>query len=156
MYLMHDWSSIYIYMAIKFTAYFWGSCYCSVLKYIYIEKNKIFSHTLRLHYNAFLYNADSIITRSPRGSQIFIQYTMCEHVSRQSRYTQCKLWFPSQVWHQLIFPRGGVNGLLNIPCLRNRGSCVVERWSSNFCLQNKTSAASGKHDNDDIQCRRCL
>jgi len=48
--------------------------------------------TLRLHYNAVLYNADSIITRSPRGSQIFFQYTVCENVSRGLRYTQCKLY----------------------------------------------------------------
>jgi len=26
--------------------------------------------------------------------------------------------FPNQVWHQLIFPRGGVNGSLNIQCLQ--------------------------------------
>ena len=48
--------------------------------------------TLRLHYNSVLYNADSIITRSPHGSQIFSQYNMCENISRRSRYTQCKLW----------------------------------------------------------------
>jgi len=34
------------------------------------------NHTLRLHYNAVLYNSDTIITRSPRCSQIFFQYTM--------------------------------------------------------------------------------
>ena len=28
--------------------------------------------------------------------------------------------------------------LLDIQCLRNRGSCVIERRLSNFCLQNKT------------------
>ena len=38
-------------------------------------------YTLQLHYNAVLYNAvlynvDSIITRSPRGSQIFFQYNV--------------------------------------------------------------------------------
>jgi len=49
----------------------------------------------------------------------------------------------------LIFPRGGVNGSLDIQCLRNRGSCVIERQMSNFCLQNKTAAARGKRDNDD-------
>ena len=48
-------------------------------------------NTLRLHYNAVLYNADSIRTRSLRGSQIFFQYTMCENASRRSWYTQCKL-----------------------------------------------------------------
>ena len=48
--------------------------------------------TLRLYYNAVLYNADTITTRSPRGSHIFFQYTMCENVSRRSQYTQCKLW----------------------------------------------------------------
>ena len=41
-------------------------------------------------------------------------------------------------------PRGGVNGSLDIQCLRYWGSCVIERSLSNFCLQNKTSAASGK------------
>ena len=73
-------------------------------------------YTLRLHYNAVLYNADSIITRSPRGSQIFSQYNMCENVSRRSRFTQCKLcnsyslciFQPSLT--PLISPRGGVNG----------------------------------------------
>jgi len=34
------------------------------------------SVTLRLHYNAGLYNAD----------------TVCENISRWSRYSQCKLW----------------------------------------------------------------
>jgi len=55
----------------------------------FVYKHK---YTLRLHYNAVLYNTDSIITRSPHGSQIFFQYTMCENVSRWSRYTHCKLW----------------------------------------------------------------
>ena len=71
----------------------------------------LFLHTLRLHYNRVLYPADSIITRSPRGSQLFFQYTMCENVSRLSRYTynaSCEnrtpCVFTSQVWHQLIFP----------------------------------------------------
>ena len=32
-------------------------------------------------------------------------------------------------------------------CLRNRGSCVIERQLSNFCLQNKTAATRGKRDN---------
>ena len=45
-------------------------------------------------------------------------------------------------------PRGGVNGSVAIQCLRNRGSCVIERWLSNFCLQNKTAAARGKRIND--------
>ena len=54
-----------------------------------------------------------------------------------------------------VFPRpvnlplGGVNGSLNIQCLRNREACVIERRLSNFCLQNKTPEAHGKHDNDD-------
>jgi len=34
-------------------------------------------------------------------------------------------------------PRGGVNGSLNIQCLRHQGSCVIERRLSNFCLQKK-------------------
>ena len=47
--------------------------------------------TLRLHYKAVLYNADSIIKWYQRGSQIFYLYNVCENVSRPSRYTQCKL-----------------------------------------------------------------
>jgi len=39
-------------------------------------------------------------------------------------------------------PRDGVNGSLDIQCLRNRGSCV------NFSFQNKTASAIGKRDND--------
>ena len=75
--------------------------------------------TLRLQYNAVQYNADSIITRSPRGSQIFFQYK-CVKLSADDRgihnascenRTPCV--FPSQVWHQLIFPWGSVNGSLN-------------------------------------------
>jgi len=50
--------------------------------------------------------------------------------------------FPSNL------PRGGVNGSLDIHCLRNRGLCVIDRWLSNLCLQNKTAAARGKRDND--------
>ena len=56
--------------------------------------------------------------------------------------------FSSQVRPQLISPRGGINGSLNIQCLRNRVSYVIERRLSNFCLQNKTAAARGKRDND--------
>jgi len=41
-------------------------------------------HIYKYTYNAVLYNADSIIT-SPRGSQVFFQYTVCESVSRRSR-----------------------------------------------------------------------
>jgi len=37
-------------------------------------------------------------------------------------------------------PRGGVNESLNIQCLRNRGSCVIERHFSNF----RNSQCSGK------------
>jgi len=29
--------------------------------------------TLRLHYNAVLYNAESVLTQSPRGSQILFE-----------------------------------------------------------------------------------
>ena len=57
------------------------------------------------------------------------------------------VYFPSLT--PVNLPRGGVNGSLNIQCLRNRGSCVIERRLSNFCLQNKTAAARGKRDNDD-------
>ena len=42
--------------------------------------------TMRHHYNA-----DTIIMRSPCGSQILFQYTVWENISRWSRYTQCKL-----------------------------------------------------------------
>ena len=107
-------------------------------------------HTLRLHYSAVLYNADTILTWSPRCSQIFLQYTVCENISRRSRYTQCKLWKSFSLCiskHSLTpvnLPRGGVNVSLDIQCLRYWGSCVIERSLSNFCLQNKTSAASGK------------
>ena len=113
----------------------------------------ILLNTLRLHYNAVLHNADSIITWSPRGSQIFFQYTMCENVSRRSRYTQCKLWksyslcisLPSLSPVNLVIR---VNGSLNIQCSRNRWSCVIERRLSNLCLQNKTAVPRGKRDND--------
>ena len=72
-------------------------------------------------------------------------YTACENVSRRSRLhnascenrTPCV--FPSQVWHQLICPWGSVNGSPDIQCLRNGWSCVIKRWLSNFCLQNKTA-----------------
>ena len=56
------------------------------------QKYTFIVSTLRLHYKAVLYNPNSIIKQSPRGSQIFFQYTVCENVSRRSRYTQCKLW----------------------------------------------------------------
>ena len=46
-------------------------------------------------------------------------------------------------------PRGSVNGSLDIQCLLNRGSCVLKRRLSNFCLQNKTGVARGKRDNND-------
>ena len=58
------------------------------------------ANKLRLHYNAVLYNADSIMKMSPD-----------DH-----KYTQSKLWnctlciFPSQVWHQLIFPEAVSTG----------------------------------------------
>ena len=121
----------------------------------------ILLNTLRLHYNGVLYNADSIITWSPHGSQIFFQYTMCENVSRRSRYTQCKLWksyslcisLPSFTPVNLVIR---VNRSLNIQCWPNRGECVIKRRLSNLCLQNKTTAACGKRDNDGLQCRWCL
>ena len=40
------------------------------------EYNFSFISTLQLHYNVVLYNTDSIITRSPLGSQIFFQYNV--------------------------------------------------------------------------------
>ena len=91
---------------------------------------------------------------SPRGSQIFSQYNLCENVSRRSWYTQSKLWKsyslcmsePSLTTVNL--PWGGDNGSLNIQCLCDQGSCVIERWLSNFCLQNKTAEAHGKRDID--------
>ena len=46
-------------------------------------------------------------------------------------------------------PRGGVNGSLDIQCLPNGGSRVIERRLSNFCLQFKSAVAHGKHDNND-------
>ena len=63
------------------------SIYYNICMLIY-KKKKILRKliTLRLHYNA-----DSIITWSKGGSQIFVQYTMCENISRRSWYTQCKL-----------------------------------------------------------------
>ena len=83
------------------------------------DEKKMFQlkvNTLRLHYNAVLYNADSIITRSPHGSQIFFQYKCVKisaddsgiHNASCENRTPCV--FPSQVWHQLISPRGDVNG----------------------------------------------
>ena len=40
--------------------------------------------------------------------------------------------------------------------LCNRELCLIKRWLSNFCLQNKTAAAHRKCDYDDQQCRRWL
>ena len=66
--------------------------------------------------NAALFDANPILTRSPRGPQIFFQYNMCENVSRRSitRTYRCihnascengaPCVFAGQVWHQLIFP----------------------------------------------------
>ena len=57
-----------------------------------------------------LLHCNSIITGSPRGSQIFFQ-CKCVKISADDRgiynascenHTPCV--FPSQVWHQLIFP----------------------------------------------------
>jgi len=91
------------------------------------------SNTLRL-----------LITRSPHGSQIYFQCNMCENVSTQLRYTQCKLWKSYSLYLTPVtvnLPRGGVNESLNIQCLRNRGSCVINRRLSNFCLQNNWSTS---------------
>ena len=100
-----------------------------------------------------LLHCNSIITGSPRGSQIFFQ-CKCVKISADDRgiynascenHTPCV--FPSQVWHQLISsphpPRGDFNGSLDIQCLRNGWSCVIKRQLSNFCLQNKTVVALG-------------
>jgi len=53
-----------------------SNCRSVVLSHITKRGNcfQEFITTLRLHYNAVLYNTDPIITRSPRGSQIFFQY----------------------------------------------------------------------------------
>jgi len=89
------------------------------------------------------------------GSQIFFQYTVCENVSRRLLYTQMqavKILLPVYFlakFESSYLPRGGVNGSFDIQCLRNRGSCVIERRLSNFCLQIKTASARGKRDNDD-------
>ena len=48
----------------------------------------IFCSTLQLHYNAVLYKADSIITRSPRGSQIFFQYNVWKCQQTIAVYTK--------------------------------------------------------------------
>ena len=64
----------------------------------------ITNDTMRLHYNA-----DPIKIRSPRGSQIFFQYTVCGiHNASCENRTPCE--FPSQVWHQLIFPKAVLTG----------------------------------------------
>ena len=89
--------------------------------------------------------------RSPRGSQIFFQYK-CQQTIAVYTMQVVKILLP--VYFLAKFdtsssPRGGVNGLLDIHCLHNRGSCVIKRRLSNFCLQNKTATARGKCDNDD-------
>jgi len=56
--------------------------------------------------------------------------------------------FPSQVWHQLIFPEAVSTSHLIYNAYIIEGSCVFERQLNNFCLQNKTAAARGKRDND--------
>ena len=95
---------------------------------------------LRLHYIAVLYNADSILKRSPCDSQMFfpvecVKMSADDRILHNSSCENCTPW-------------GGVNESLDIQCLRNRGSCVIKRWLSNFCLQNKTAAACGKRGND--------
>jgi len=70
----------------------WWCCHWKRLMDRSDLKADILVGTLQLHYNAVLYNAVLYITRSPRRSQLFFQYTMCENVSRWSQYTQCKLW----------------------------------------------------------------
>ena len=80
---------------------------------VLLVPNKYFVHclnTLRLHYNAVLYNMVSAWLPN-----ICPVYTVCENVSRRWRYnascenrTPCV--FPSQVWHQLIFPEAVSTG----------------------------------------------
>jgi len=82
----------------------------------------------------FHYNADSIITLSPR-----FQYFVSENVSRRLRFTQCKLWnsyslcISEPILTPVNLPWGGVNGSLDIQCLRNQGARVLKRWLSNIC-----------------------
>ena len=72
------------------------------LKFLIIVYRSV-AYTLRLHYNAVLYNADSIITWSPRGSKYFSSI-LCVKMSANDRgihnsscenRTPCV--FPSQV-----------------------------------------------------------
>ena len=53
----------------------------------------------------------------------------------------CKVWLI--VWFIVCYKLSQYilvhNVSLDIQCLRNCGSCVIERWLSNFCLQYKTA-----------------
>ena len=94
--------------------------YMSILFCIYY----VSLSTLRLHYNAVY---------------IYFQY-ICENV-RRSQYTQCKLWnsyslcisYPSLT--PVNLPWGGVNGSLDIQCLRKRGACD---WAARVCRMFNT------------------
>ena len=94
--------------------------------------------TLRLHYNA-----DTIITRSPLGSEIFFQYNYvqkCQQAIAVLYNASCEIHtpcvFPRLSLIPVSLPLGGVNGSLNIQCLRNLGSCVMKRWLCNSCLSH--------------------
>jgi len=87
--------------------------------------------------NAVLFEANPILTRSPRGPpNIFpVQHVWkCQQtidVLKHMLYTQCKLWkscsmcicWPSLT--QVYLPWSGVNRLLDMQGLRNRVTCVI-------------------------------
>ena len=100
------WGTVdsFVFLRLKFDGFAWKQFSCHINYFFFLSF--ILYYTLRFNYKQFschinyfflchLFNilhCDSIITRSPHGSQIFFQYTVCENISRRSRYTQCKLW----------------------------------------------------------------
>ena len=86
----------FVFLQLKFDGFAWKQFSCHI--------NYFF-----LCHLFYIIHCDSIITRSPHGSQIFFQY-ICVKMSADDRgihnascenRTPCV--FPSQVWQQLIF-----------------------------------------------------
>ena len=88
--------------------------------------------------NTVLFDANPVITWSPRVSQQFFQDILpgtycCIHNATCENRAPCVL--PGQFWHQLIFP-GAVSICFSIWKAYAWGSCVIyiKRWLSYLCL----------------------